>query len=192
VAKAASAPGAVKTKVAKVAKAASAPGAVKTKVAKVAKAASAPGAVKTKVAKVAKAASAPGAVKTKVAKVAKAASAPGAVKTKVAKVAKAASAPGAVAATPEGFVKVGHPDNASCSHGGVSYAPDENGHLTVPSGAVADLAAFGFVLVEIAPAAPTLPQAAEGPELAGGDGGLAREGAAEPVDGHAQPPAAEG
>lgn len=61
------------------------------------------------------------------------------------------------------FAKVSHPDNASCSYGGVTYEPDENGHLTVPLGAVGELASFGFTLIEIAqeqapaPAKPKVP-----------------------------------
>jgi len=46
--------------------------------------------------------------------------------------------------TPEGMIKVSNGSGGGCSFGGVAYAPDADGNITVPAHAVAVLTAHGF------------------------------------------------
>jgi hypothetical protein len=59
---------------------------------------------------------------------------------------------------PAGMVRLMHPDRIGCSYGGVSYEPDEEGHVLVPSGAPAELAAHGFVAAGELPLRPRDPR----------------------------------
>jgi hypothetical protein len=58
---------------------------------------------------------------------------------------------------PAGLIYLAHPDGVGCSFGGVSYAPDDKGRVTVPIVAVTALAAHGFV-VPADPAPPADPE----------------------------------
>ena len=48
------------------------------------------------------------------------------------------------APAPQGHIALIHPQSIGCSWGGVSYAPDVNGVVIVPSAAAGDLLAHGF------------------------------------------------
>jgi hypothetical protein len=56
--------------------------------------------------------------------------------------------PAAHQAHDDGTVPMRHPEGIGCSVGGVECAPDANGVVMVPSGAVASLAAHGFMAVD--------------------------------------------
>lgn len=65
---------------------------------------------------------------------------------------------------PEGFVRVKHgfDKNATLSHRGDTYEPDENGILTVPMSAADHIDAHGFAMfIELEPTADELTEQAE-------------------------------
>jgi hypothetical protein len=62
------------------------------------------------------------------------------------------------APAPAGMVRLAHPNGIGCSYGGVSYEPDEEGHVLVPAGAPAELAAHGFVAAGELPLRPRDPR----------------------------------
>ncbi|MBV9861892.1 MAG: hypothetical protein JO267_07065 [Alphaproteobacteria bacterium] len=49
---------------------------------------------------------------------------------------------------PSGMVRLKHGSATVCSFGGRQYRADQNGHVTVPAGAIEPLGAHGFAVVE--------------------------------------------